>query len=162
AAHQNDRSTVLIDTRLEWREVLSFAVASGDEHGRPADAFERRERRRDRRSLGVVHEQHAADLGDPLHAMRQSFEARERGEDVPMDVDPRGAGRARGRRVEGVVPAYEPELALREQECAPPAEPRTAIARDEAPVVLALRRIAAEGLHGSAWNAHRPREPVVA
>src|SRR5262249_12293282 len=157
-----DRPTTPLDAALERREILTFAVAAGDEYRRPADTFEGRKRRGDRRSLRVVHEQHATDLGDPLHAMRQSREPRERAQHVPIEFHQRGGERQRGEGIERVVSPDEGELALRKQKTAAASEPRLAIARDEAPVVLALRRIRAEGLDGAARNAHRPREWIVA
>ena len=85
--------------RLERREALALAVAAGDQHDRPADALERDLRRRDRRALRIVDEQHAAASAIALHPVRQAAKRRERLEHRPLDAArPRDAARARRAR----------------------------------------------------------------
>ena len=72
------------------REVLVLAVAAGDQHERAGQARHGRERRADVGALRVVDVAHAADVGDPLRAVRQPGE---RGR-APRAPAPRGSSSA--------------------------------------------------------------------
>ena len=91
--------------RRERREVGVLAVAAGDQHERAAHPVDGRDGRADVRPLRVVHVAHAVDIGDPLRAVRQPAEIRERGEHRRVGQFERLAHRERRHRVGGVVPA---------------------------------------------------------
>ncbi len=145
-----------LDSRAQAAEILSLAVTAGDEHGRAPDAFERSEGRRDGGRLGIVHEQHAADVGDAFHAMRQPLKCGERGQHVVVDFANRGGERQRRERIQRIMPADERKLARGKHAGAAVSEPRRiAVHVDQPPVVLGRGHVAAERLHGASGYAHR-------
>ncbi len=56
------------------REILSLAIAAGDQHQRPGHARDGGDRRADVGALGIIDVAHAGDVGDPLRAVRQPGE----------------------------------------------------------------------------------------
>ena len=131
-----------IDGGLERREVLSLAVAAGDQHDRAVDAFERGLRRRDRRALRIVDEQHAADFGDRLPSGAAGRETRRAPSSTWRSMlRDRRRERERGQRVQRVVAADERRVARRrQQQLAAAREPeRRRRALDEAPFLLRQR-----------------------
>ena len=164
-------SRPISSTALQWRstrcperrEVLSLAVAAGDQHDGLRETVERGLRRRDRGALRIVDEEHAARFDDPLHPVRQPFELGELGEHVALDRRHHRHQRQRGERVLRVVPPDELQLRHGQQQRAAAREPDLARAAvDEPPRALGFRHAGAEGLHQPARQAHRERARIVA
>ena len=111
------------DRRLERREILSLAVATGNENGGASEAFQRSFSRRNRRRLGIVDKQNAAHFADAFHAMRQASELRERMKHSSVDLGERRRQRQRRQRIERVVSTNQAEIAGREQRLVSAREP---------------------------------------
>ena len=152
------RRELEVDCREERREILALAVAAGDQHDLPGRAFERGQRRGDRRALGVVDPEHAATAsttrcircGRPSKVVRA---ASTRWSILATVETSASAARA----FQCIVAPDQPQVGRRDEQRAAAGEPRAAV-RDQPPRFLRLRHAGAEGVDQPAPEIASPSE----
>ena len=85
------------------REILTFAVATCDQYNRLPQSFNRRQRRADIRSFGVVVKIHAIHVLNPLHAVRLARVIAQSVQQFRQRQINRAAQRQRGQGIHRIV-----------------------------------------------------------